>query len=122
MPGEKEDGVYRGHNLTFVDLESLTKIENTILADYQGQLDPCKLGVKMKSRFLCVGGSKMQSMSLLEGLGTCLPKKFWKMHALRLNLVPSEAQNCYAKDRLWKSAVREISLSVHATFCIFKIK
>jgi len=23
-----------GHNLTFVDLESLTKIENTILTDY----------------------------------------------------------------------------------------
>jgi len=38
------------------------------------------------------------------------------MHALRLNLVLSKAQNCYAKDRLWKSAVREISLAVHANF------
>jgi len=35
-----------GHNLTFLDLESLTKIENTILADYQGQLDSCKVGSK----------------------------------------------------------------------------
>jgi len=33
---------------------------------------------------------------------------------MRLNLVLSEAQNCFAKDRLWKSAVREISLVVHA--------
>jgi len=38
------------------------------------------------------------------------------MHVLRLNLVLSEAQNCYAKDRFWKSAVREISLAVHANF------
>jgi len=35
-------------------------------------------------------------------------------------LVLSAAKNCYAKDRLWKSAVREISLAVHATFGILK--
>jgi len=35
------------------------------------------------------------------------------MHALRLNPVLSEAQNCYAKDRLWKSAVREIIGSIY---------
>jgi len=36
--------------------------------------------------------------------------------------VLSEAQNSFAKDRLLKSAVREISLAVHATFSIFEIK
>jgi len=37
------------------------------------------------------------------------PKKsFEKMHALRLNPLLSAAQNCYAKDRLWKFAVKEI--------------
>jgi len=35
--------------------------------------------------------------------------------------VLSEAQNCYAKDRLWKSAVREISLVVHANFVTLKL-
>jgi len=61
-------------------------------------------------------------MGLLRGLGACPPRKFLKMHALRLNLVPSQAQNCFAKDRPCKSVVREISLAVHATFCIFEIK
>jgi len=28
-----------GHNLTFVDFEFLTKIENTILADYDCELE-----------------------------------------------------------------------------------
>jgi len=42
------------------------------------------------------------------------PEKFSKMHALRLILVFTEVQICYAKDRLWKSAVREISLAVYA--------
>jgi len=50
--------------------------------------------------FLCVGVSKIQNVGLLGGLGVCLPENFRKMHALRLNLVLSEAQNCYAKDRL----------------------
>jgi len=50
-------------------------------------------------------------MNLLGGSGGMPPENFKKMHALRLNLVLSKAQNCYAKDRLWKSAVREISLS-----------
>jgi len=49
------------------------------------------------------------------------PENFLKMHALRLNLVLSEAQNCYVKDRLWKSAVREISLAVHANFVFLKL-
>jgi len=49
------------------------------------------------------------------------PRKFLKMHTLRLNLVLSEAQNCYAKDRLLKSAVREISLAVHTTFVFLKL-
>ena len=47
-------------------------------------------------------------------------KIFLKMHALRLNLVLSEVQNCYAKDRLWKSVVKEISLAVHANFVFLK--
>jgi len=50
----------------------------------------------------------MQSMSLLGRPGGMPPRKFLKMHVLRLNLVLSEEQHCYAKDRLWKSAVREI--------------
>jgi len=58
----------------------------------------------------------MQSISLLGGLGACSPGKFLKIHALRLNLVLSEAQNSNAKDRLLKSAVRKISLAMHATF------
>jgi len=55
------------------------------------------------------------------GLGACPPEKFWKMHALTLNLVLSEAQNCYAKDRLWKSTVTEISLVMHAIFVFLKL-
>jgi len=51
-----------------------------------------------------------------RGSGGMPPRKFLKMHALRLNLVLSEAQNCYTKDRLKKFAVREISLAVHANF------
>jgi len=43
------------------------------------------------------------------------------MHALRFNLVLSEAQNCYAKDRIWKSIVREISLAMHNTFVFLKL-
>jgi len=35
------------------------------------------------------------------------------MISLRLNLVLSKAQNCYAKNRLWKSAMREILIAVH---------
>jgi len=77
----------------------------------------------MKLRFLCVGGFTCSVRSTLWNVkheplrgvwGHALPENFWKMHALRLNLVLSEAQNCYAKDRLWKSDVREISLTVHA--------
>jgi len=56
---------------------------------------------------VCKAHSEMQTMSLLGGVGVC-PRKFY---ALRLNLMISEAQNCCAKDRLWKSA-REISLAV----------
>jgi len=79
----------------------------------------------MKLRFLCIGGftcsvQEMQSMSLLGGLGAS-PRNFLKIHALRLNLVHSDTQNCYAKDRLWKSAVREISLAVHANFVFLKL-
>jgi len=70
------------------------------------------------SHAMCEVHSKMQSMSLLGGLGACPPRKFLKMHTLRLNLVLSEAQNCYAKDSLWKSAVREISLAVHANLSL----
>jgi len=32
--GSRKMEFIRGHNLTFVDFESLTKIENVILADY----------------------------------------------------------------------------------------
>jgi len=64
---------------------------------------------------VCKAHSEMQGMSLLMGSGGMPPENFWKIHVLRLNLVLSEVQNCYAKDRLWKSAVREISLAVHAT-------
>jgi len=56
-----------------------------------------------------------------RGSEDMLPRKFLKMHALRLNLVLSEAQNCYAKDRLWKSTVREISLAVSCYFLSFEI-
>ena len=70
----------------------------------------------MKLRFLCVGGFTCSVQSTLRnakhehsrGSGRMPPRK---MHALRLNLAHSEAKNCYSKDRLWKSAVREISLS-----------
>jgi len=55
-------------------------------------------------------------------LGWCGGMPLRKMHALRLNLVLFEAQNCYAKYRLWKSAVREISLAEHANFLFFEIK
>ena len=41
-------------------------------------------------------------MSLIGGLGACPPEKFEKIHALRLNLVLFEAQNCYAMDILWE--------------------
>ena len=71
---------------------------------------------------VCKAHSEMHSISFLGGSGGMTPKKILKMHALRLNLVLSEVQNCYAKDRLWKSAVGETSLVVHANFCIFKIK
>jgi len=69
------------------------------------------------SRAACEAHSKMQSMSLLGGSGSMpIQKSFEKMYALSLNLVLSKVQNCYAKDRLWKSAVREISLEVYANF------
>jgi len=45
--------------------------------------------------------------------GHAPPKNFLKNASLRLNLVLFEAQNCYAKDRLWKSAVREIIGSIY---------
>jgi len=37
LQGSRKIEFIGGHNLTFVDLESLTKIENKILADYQGR-------------------------------------------------------------------------------------
>jgi len=69
-----------GHNLTFVDLESKTKIAwKYNLSWLLGvDLDSCKVGVKMKLRFLCVGGSKMQSMSLL-GIWGHAPQKIFVM-------------------------------------------
>jgi len=84
------------------------------------------VGVKMKLIFLCVGDSpavckahsKMQRMCLLGALGHALRK----IHALRFNLVLSKVQNCYAKDKLCKSVVREISLAVHANFVILKLR
>jgi len=74
---------------------------------------------------VCEAHSKLQSMSFLGGLGM-LPhaENFEKCtDALRLNLVLSEEQNCYPKDRLWKSAVREISLAASAcyTFAFLKL-
>jgi len=68
--------------------------------------------VQVGSPVVCEAHSEMQSMSLL-GVWGMPPENFRKMHALRLNLVFSEAQNCYTKNRLWKSAVREISLEVN---------
>jgi len=62
---------------------------------------------------VCKAHSEIQSMHLLGVLQVCPPRK---MNALRLDLVLFEVQICYAKDRLWKSARREISLAVHATF------
>ena len=41
-------------------------------------------------------------------------EKFEKIHALRLNLVLFEAQNCYAKDILVGSIISEILLAVPA--------
>jgi len=78
----------------------------------------------MKLRFLCIGGSKMQSMSLLGGLRACSPRIFLKNACFEIESGAfwGTTQNCCAKDRLWKSTVREISLVVHATFCIFEIK
>jgi len=80
----------------------------------------------MKLRFLCVGGFTCSVQSTLRNVKHKppsrvwghIPRKFLKMHVLRLNLVLSVAQNCYAKDRLWKSAVR---LAVHATFVFLKL-
>jgi len=65
---------------------------------------------------VCKAHSEMRSMSLLGGVWGMAPRK---MHALRLNQIFSEAQNCYAKDRLLKSAVREFSLAVHILFLYF---
>ena len=39
------------------------------------------------------------NMSLLGGWG--IPQDILIIHVLRLNLVYSEVQNCYAKDMLW---------------------
>jgi len=65
----------------------------------------------------------MQSMNLLGGLGACMPPR--KV----LENVCSDIEFgafcgtklLYAKDRLWKSTVREISLAVHATFVFLKL-
>jgi len=38
MQGSRKMEFTGGHNLTFVDLKSLTKIENEILADNLGQI------------------------------------------------------------------------------------
>ena len=73
-------------------------------------------------RIMCVGRFTCSVLCTLRnakqgparGSGT-FPQK---IYALRLNLVLSEAQNCYPKDRLW-DAVREISLAVPA--CYFKL-
>ena len=40
------------------------------------------------------------------------PRKFLKVYIATCSEIEFEAQDCYAKDRLWK--VREISLAVHA--------
>jgi len=58
---------------------------------------------------------KCKAWAFYGGWGHASLENFWKMHALRLNLVFSKAQNCYAKDRLWKSAVREIIGSIYIT-------
>jgi len=54
----------------------------------------------------------MQSMSLLGVWGHAPQEKNLKNAC---NLVLSEAQNCYAKDRLWKSAMRKI-ITIHPWF------
>ena len=41
-----------------------------------------------------------------------MPPRF--LHTMRLNLVLSKAQNCYARTGSGKLAVSEISLAVHA--------
>ena len=72
--------------------------------------------MQMSLPAVCEAHSELQSMSFLGGLGM-LPQKIFEKctDALRLNLVLSEEQNCYPKDRLWKSAVREISLAASAS-------
>ena len=66
--------------------------------------------VKMKLKFLSAGGclqcvkhipKTKACMNLLRRFGD-IPPQFFKMHSLRLNLVLSATQNCYAKDRLWE--------------------
>jgi len=54
------------------------------------------------------------------------PREIWgyatqKIFENACSEVLSEAQSWYAKDRLWKSAVREISLAVHANFVFLKL-
>jgi len=49
--------------------------------------------VKVDSLVLCEAHSKIRSKSLLRGSGDMVSRK---MHALRLDLVFSEAQNWYA--------------------------
>jgi len=53
-----------------------------------------------------------------RGYGGMHPRKFLKNAC---SLVFSDAQNFYAKDRLWKFTVREISLAVHTTFVFLKL-
>jgi len=76
-------------------------------------------GVKIKLR-LCAGGFTCSVQSTLQnaknepprGSGGMPPRKYLKNACSEIESGASETQNCYAKDRLWKSAVREISLEV----------
>ena len=59
----------------------------------------------MKLRFLStdIFTCSVQNMSFLGGnWGHDSQENILKTHALTLNLVLSEAQNCYAKERLWE--------------------
>ena len=79
----------------------------------------------MKSWLLSLGGfkcsvckahSKMKSISFLRGLLAC-PQK---IYALKLNLMLSEVQNCYAKDSHWEYVASEISLAVQLGLLILR--
>jgi len=67
-----------------------------------------------KFRLLCVGlpavceaHYEMRSMSLLGESGGMPPRKFLKKACSEIKSGTFWAQNCYAKDRLWKSATRK---------------